>query len=184
MHLTIAERKFAIRSVYDISCGNQSWYARKQYFSWNDKLLLRGGDDGMLARIQGFFSFFREKHEFRLGDGRVYRFHCEKIWKGVYLCEGNGEAYRLYRHKGRNFSIFAGDEQIAAATKNKIVINKGNRFEVDVNADADVVLVICMLLTINSGAETDSDPGATVTVDLGNVGPEERKFDRTWQPKG
>jgi len=39
------------------------------------------------------------------------------------------------------------------------------------NDDADLPLVISMVLTVNT-AENDSDK-ATVTVDLGNIGPEE-----------
>jgi len=77
----------------------------------------------------------------------------------------------LYEHKGLRYSIFDGDSQIAAFTKNRVVIGSGNEYDIQMNDDADLPLVISMVLTVNT-AENDSDK-ATVTVDLGNIGPEE-----------
>lgn len=65
------------------------------------------------------------------------------------MCEREGDLYRLYMHKGRRFSVFHGEEQIAAFTKNKIVIGKGNEYDIRMNADADRVIVVCLVLALN-----------------------------------
>jgi hypothetical protein len=98
----------------------------------------------------------------------------------VYACESTEEKFRLYTHKGVNYSIFNGDRQIAAFSRNRIVIGRGNRFDIQINTDANVLVVICMVLTVNTF--TNDDDHATVTYDFGNIGPESRPFDTPWEP--
>lgn len=85
----------------------------------------------------------------------------------------------LYQHKGLNFSIFQNDGHIAADTKNRIKI-AGGGYEIRMNDDANVLVVICMALAVDT-AESEDD-SSTVRYDFGNSGPEERKFDRSWEP--
>ena len=44
----------------------------------------------------------------------------------------------------------------------------------------NLVVVICLALIIDSAENEDND--ATVTYDFGNAGPEDRSFDRAWEP--
>ena len=171
MNVTIKELKFSFRSEYDIYAAGSTYYASKAFFALRDKLEVRAEDGHVLAKIRGDFSPLRAKHDFEMADGRVYHFWCEKIWKRVFRCEGTQRCFRLYEHKGLRYSIFDGDSQIAAFTKNRVVIGSGNEYDIQMNDDADLPLVISMVLTVNT-AENDSDK-ATVTVDLGNIGPEE-----------
>jgi hypothetical protein len=176
----IRERKFTLRSEYEISTTATEWFARKSFFSFNDKIQLQTKDGNVLARIRGYFSPFRNKHDFELSDGRLYRFWCRKLWKGVFICEGNNEQFTLYRHKGLKWSIFLGEQQIAAVTKNRVVIGKGNEYKITMNRDADPTVMVCLVLTVNS--EEDDDDDSTVTYDFGNIGPEDRRFDASWEP--
>jgi len=179
VNITIQERAFAFRSEYDISTPDRNYYARKKLFSIRAKVELMTGEDRVVATIRSL-SFFRSRYDFELSDGNVYRFRCEKFWKGVYACEGNEERYHLYQHKGLRYSIFQDDRQIAAITKNRLVVGKGNRYEIQLNDDANVAIVICLALTINTSQ--DDDDHSTVTIDFGNIGPEDRKFDESWEP--
>lgn len=43
-------------------------------------------------------------------------------------------------------------------------------------------VVICMVLALNT-EEGDTGNDATVTFDLGNIGPEARPFDSKWEPR-
>jgi len=182
MNITVSERKFTLRSEYDISAPGFSYYAEKKLFSFRDRLQLMTGDDHrVVVRMRGRFFLFRPRYDFQFSDGRTYYFWCEKVWKRVFVCEGDGEEFRLYEHKGLNYSIFQDNRQIAAFTKNRIVIGKGNRYDVRVDRNANVLVVICMVLTTNT-AENDNDT-ATVTFDYGNIGPEERPFDESWEPE-
>jgi uncharacterized protein YxjI len=181
--ISIQERKFSFTSEYDISAPGTSYYAKKAYFSFNDRLQLQSSEGRILAKIRGYFSPFRNKHDFNIvEDGRSYRFWCEKIWKQTYVCEGNGEPFHLYEHKGLKYSIFQNDRQIAAFVKNRIVFGNGNKYEIRMDSDADLIVVLCMVLAINS-SEEDNNNGTSVTIDLGNVGPEDRPFDASWEPR-
>lgn len=123
----------------------------------------------------------RSKYKFELASGKAYRFQREKIWKGVFACENGEESFRLYRHKGLNYSIFSNDVQIAAFSKNRVEISGGERYEILMNDNADPIVVICMVLAIDSLEKEGSDP-LFITVHFGNLGPEERPFDASWRP--
>jgi|SRR5580704_3084417 hypothetical protein len=179
MDISIEERKFSFRSEYDISTPDSSYYAQKAFFSLGAKLQLQAEGGRVLAIIRGRFPFFT-RYDFEFSNGSFYKYRCEKFWKGVFVCEGQGESYRLYQHKGRRWSIFQNDRQIAAFTKNRVTIGKGNEYDIRMNANADVLIVICLTLTLNT-SENDDD-NATVTIDFGNIGPEDRPFDESWEP--
>jgi uncharacterized protein YxjI len=180
MEFTIRENSLSFRSEYEVEMPGSYYFARKLLFSYPAKIKLQSSDEHILADIRGRFSFFREKYEFSLSDGRVFRFWCEKRWKRVFDCEGNKVSYRLYGHKGLRYSVFQDDRQIAAFSKNRVVFGNGNQYDVSLNDDADVIVIICMVLAINTSE--DDDDSATVTVDLGSIGPEERPFDERWRP--
>jgi hypothetical protein len=183
MDITIQERRFSFTSEYDISAPLASYYAKKAFFSFNDKIVLQNTRGTIQARIQGYFSPLRHKHDFNLvQEGRVYRFWCEKIWKQVYICKGNDVTFRLYEHKWLNYSIFQNERQIAAFTKNRLVIGRGNTYTIRMDSDADLILVVCLVLTINSSEESN-DNNSGITFDFGNIGPEDRTFDDSWEPR-
>ncbi|MDR3792777.1 MAG: hypothetical protein P4L03_05280 [Terracidiphilus sp.] len=181
MNITIKERKFSFTAEYDIEVPSVRYYARKAYFSLTDKLKLQCEDGRQLARIHGFISPFRHRHEIYLSDGRMYRFKCEKIWRRVFTCGGNQDFYRLYEHKGLRYSIFHNDRQVAAFKKNRVVFLKGYRYEISMDQDADLILILCLVLTLNSSEQSDNDD-ATITFDLGNL-LEDRPYDASWQPR-
>ncbi len=180
MEVTIQESCLSFMSEYEIETPGSYYSAQKAIFSLPAKIKLQSSDERILANIQGRFSFFRERYDFTLSDGRVFRFWCQKRWRRVFDCEGDKASYRLYGHKGLKYSIFQDDRQIAAFSKNRVVIGKGNRYEISLNDDADVILIICMVLAINSSE--DDDDNTTVTIDVGSIGPEEKTFDERWQP--
>jgi uncharacterized protein YxjI len=181
MEVTIQERVLSFRSEYEIETPGSYYFAQKSFFSFPANIALQSSDERILARIQGRLSFFRQRYDFTLSDGRVFHFWCEKRWKRVFDCKGDNDSYCLYGHRGLRYSIFQDNRQIAAFTKNRIVIGKGNQYEIKINDDADVIVIICMVLAINTSE--DDDDNATVTIDVGSIGPEERPFDERWQPR-
>jgi hypothetical protein len=104
----------------------------------------------------------------------------EKIWKGVFLCECRDESFTLYEHKGLNYSIFQNNSQIAAFTKNRVRIGNGDSYEIRLNDDADLVVVICLALSVD--ASENQDDTASVTFEFGNIGPEDRPFEKIVGP--
>ncbi len=180
MEITIQESRLSFRSKYEIETPGSFYYAQKAFFSWPARLKLQSADGRVLAILQCRFSFFRSKYDFVLQDGRIFHFYCQKRWKRVFVCEDDKDSYCIYGHKGLRYSVFQSDRQIAAFTKNRIVIGKGNRYEVSLKDDADIVVLVCIVLAINT-AENDDD-NTTVAIDIGSIGPEERRFDNRWQP--
>ncbi len=182
MNVSIHEHSFSLASTYDIATPKGDYKARKKIFSFTDNIELTTSGGAPVAQIEGEISPLRHKHTFVLHDGRTYQFECEKLLKQVFTCEGNGETYRLYSHRGLNYSIFKEDRQIAAFTKNRLVLGSGNEYEIRVDSDADVVVLVCMILTYNS-SEEDSKDDSAVTLDIGHLGPQDRKFDEAWEPR-
>ena len=177
MDVTIKERKIGFTPTYDIEAPDAIYNARKAFLAINDHLEIKHAEQ-IVATIQGFFSPIRDKHEFHLADGRTYQYQCKQHWKPVDTCEGNGESYTIYEHRGLKYSVFRGDQQIAAFEKNRVAWGNGNEYHVRMDSDADVIVIVCIVLTINSGDDQNDE---TVTIDFGNIGPEARPFDESWQ---
>lgn len=179
--VTVKEHKFSFASEFDITAGEATYFARKAVLAFNDHLEIKNDAGQVLATIQGFFSPIRGKHQFVMADQRTYQFQTEKLWKTSYSCVGAGASYTLYQHKGLRCSIFNGNRQIAAFEKNQIALGSGNEYDIQMDSDADLMVVVCMVLTINS--EDYDDKQGTFTIDFGHIGPEARPLDQNWQPR-
>lgn len=175
--ITIEQNAFSFRSEYEITTPACIYSAKKKFLSWGDKIQVFGPRERITARIRSRFSLFRCKYEFALAEGAVYRFRKKKIWTGVYVCEGPNECFRLYEHKGLNWSVFQNDAQIAAFSKNKVKIGKGDRYEIRMNEDANLAVMICLVLAID--ASENEGNNTSVTYDFGQLGPEARPFDES-----
>jgi len=180
MQMNVRRGTGSLGSEYEIETPGCLYFAKQKFFSLKKRITLTGPRERPVAQIAGTTAFFHSHFDFDLADGKSYEFWTESTWKGVYCCGNKLESYRLYRHKGLDYSIFQSDVQIAAFTKNKIEIGNSDQYEVLLNDDANPVLIICMALTIDVLESPTSGPG--VTYDAGNIGPEERPFDRSWLP--
>jgi len=181
MDLSIKERIISLRSTYDVVAPDGAAYtAEKKIFSLFPNLKVVDGSGQIVVNLKGGFALFSQKYDFVFSDGRTYHYKTEHRIKPVYLAEGNGEAYRLYRHRGVKFSVFKGDTQIAAVTKNRIAIGSGNEYQVRINSDADPLIVTAMVLAFNSSKEDDKK--GALTVDVGYMGLEAKPFESSWQP--
>jgi uncharacterized protein YxjI len=182
MNATVQERRFSFTAEYDITVGESEYFAHKKFFSFNDKIHLERRNGNVLAKVNGTFSPMRARHDICLSDGRTCRFWREKIWKQVYVCTDGGQRYRYITHRGLRSSMFRDDRQIAALERNRVVYGKGERYDIRMDSDADAIVVLCIVLTINTAQQNDKKD-AGVTIDFGNIGPQERAYDPTWQPR-
>lgn len=181
MDLTIQERKFSFRSTYEMDGVGGHWFARRDVFAFPARIGITSSADAPIATLQGRFSFFRSRFDFQFADGRSYRFECQKRWKQVYDCAGGRESYQLMRHRGLRASVYRDDRQIAAIVKNRLVVGNGNRYDIQMNHDADPVVIAAMVLAVNT-AERDDENKRAVTFDLGNIASQERPWDDSWRP--
>jgi uncharacterized protein YxjI len=181
MDVTVQERRMSLWTEYDIEAPGRSLHAKKEMFTLFSKVDLETADGQLLAKLQGQFSVLRNRYEFDLADGRVGHFECVDRLRNVYECRCGEVVLSLYEHRGLGRSIFAGERQIAAYAKNRVSIGSGNRYDVRMDSDADLVLVLCMVLAL-SVAEDNTDQ-QTVNFDFGNIGPQGRTLDESWEPR-
>jgi len=181
MDLSVKERIISLRSTYDIVAPDGAIYtAEKKIFSLFPNLKVVDSGGQIAVNLKGGFALFSQKYDFVFADGRTYHYQTESRIKPVYKVEGNGETYRLYRHRGVKFSVYKGDTQVAAITKNRIAIGSGNEYQIQISSDADPLIVTAMILAFNSSKEDDKK--GALSVDVGYMGLEAKPFDSAWQP--
>src|SRR6266481_6192440 len=56
----------------------------------------------------------------------------------------------------------------------------GDQYEILMNEDANLLVVVCLALIVDA-SENEGDT-SSVTYDFGNIGPEARPFDKSWEP--
>lgn len=113
MDVSIQEKSFSFGVQYTIETPEKTLHANKKILSLLTHIDLFSASDSLLATISGE-SLLRSIYSIQLTDGTSYVFRREKLWKGVFACEGEGETYHLYTHKGLRYSIFKNDAQIAS----------------------------------------------------------------------
>lgn len=181
MDVTIQERTLSLFTEYDISAPGQTLYARKETFALFHTIDLKDEAQRMIAKLQGQLSVLRNRYEFDFTDGRVCHFECVDRLRSVYECRCGEDVWTLYEHRGLRRSIFKGDRQIAAYAKNRVSFGSGNRYDVQMDADADLLLIVSMVVAL-SVAE-DNDDQTTVNVDFGKIGPQGKESDDSWMPR-
>jgi hypothetical protein len=177
MDVTIQESKFTNCAEYEITAPGMQLSAHKAFFSIPAKIVMTESDNP-IATLQGHFSFLRSRFDFQFADGRDYQFECEKLMKQVYVCQREGENYRLVQHHGLRWSVFQNQQQIAAIEKNRLVLGNGNQYEISMNHDAPVEVIVSMVLALNT-SDGDDNNNETFTIDFGSIGPQECPYDPT-----
>jgi uncharacterized protein YxjI len=180
MVITVQQNVFSFRSEYEIETPGAIYRAQKKLFSLRKIIRLFAPREHLLATVRGYFWSFRSKCSFELAGGKNYHFWCKRIWKRVFVCEGENDTYFLYQHKGLNFSVFQNETQIAAFRRNRLKIGASDRYEILVNDDANILVVVCMALAIDDSDRNEDT--FLLRYDFGYIGTEERKFDRSWEP--
>ena len=180
MDITIQQPILSFRVEYDISTPWRNYYASRK-FPWSRSIQLFAADDRQTlpARVRQLFYWIRPKFDFELAGGKTYHFRGADFARTVFTCEGNGERLLLFAHKGLHYSIYQNDLQIAAFSKNRLKIGDGDRFAIRLNHNANVILVICMVLAID--ASLYASPVA-IQYDIGLTGIERNPRDKTWTP--
>ena len=172
VNITIEQRTFTLGPKFDITAPGGPYYAEKSPFSFlgNVQLMAHGH---VIAQLRRRWVPFFTEYDFEFSNGKVYHFRCEKFWKGVYSCEGGDQSYRLYCHRGYDYSVFQKERQTAAFTKHPAMPGKGAKYQMRMSKGANVVVVICLALTV-AASERNTRAG------VGNIGLEDRPFDESW----
>jgi hypothetical protein len=79
------------------------------------------------------------------------------------------------------YSIYMNDEQIAWWEQSAVAFGKGDTYNMLANNDGNIVLLISFCLILDDSQNNDSD--SSMTINLGNFGPQAKKFNPNWHPK-
>ena len=180
MNIGIEQHKWSLSSKYDIFVGGTNYSASKSLLSFRDRVTVFNENEKCVARISSHLTFFRPRYDFIINE-KEYAFSCVSLWKGIYTCIDDQKEYYLYHHKRRDYSIFRGEKQIAAFSKEFMSVGKGDIYRIEANDDCEPLLIICLALTVDT-TESENKNGNTLTLDFGNIGPEAFPFDRNWRP--
>jgi hypothetical protein len=108
-------------------------------------------------------------------------FRTKSVWKNHFQCQYGSENFDIYGHKGRKFSVYKNDRQVAWWDKQAVSWFEGDNYKLIADVDSDYELIMAFCLIIDNHL-SNSNEGNTVTFDLGNIGPQAKAFDSTWLP--
>lgn len=183
MRIDINQKKITVGSQYKIFLNKkESYYAETQLLSFLPVLNLYPHDSFILRmRMSKLFSWFKPKYKIYFPNEDKIVFKSESLFKDVYSCTHQSDNYKIYGHKGRNFSIFKNEEQIASWKKEAISWFAGDNYTIWVNNDAYHELIISFCLIIDS-IERKKNKGNILSYDFGNF-IEARKTNPNWRPE-
>ena len=185
MEIDINQKKISIGDKYQIfTDGQQTYSATRRLLQLLPEINLFQNNNSGRARmtINKHLSWFKAKYDITRWDNNVLQFRTNSIWKLHYQCQFGSDTYNIYGHKGRKYSIYKNETQVAWWDKKAVIWFAGDNYKIIADKDCDVDLIISFCLIIDNFSSNDHD-GKTVTYDLGNLGFQAKKFDNTWQPK-
>ncbi|MGX5817198.1 hypothetical protein ACWKWU_03330 [Chitinophaga lutea] len=184
MQIDIRQAAISLRDKYRIFIkGQETHKASTSLFKWNPEIMLtRTGEESHAFTMVRNWRFFRNSYTIvRPGNSRLV-FESKSRWKPHYYCLVGADYYEVFGHRGRKYSVFKNDRQIAWWDKNAVSLGEGDCYTILADNDCDFELLISFCLIIDHIYFDDKD-GNMLSIDLGNIGPQVRKFDETWQPK-
>ncbi len=182
MDIDINQKKISIGDKYEIFVdGQQSYNAASKIFRWLAEInLYTPGDERPIMTVKKRFSFYTS-YDIIKSDESVFEFRTKSFWKGHYYCNVGSDLYEIYAHRGRKFSVYKNDRQVAWWTKKAVTWFNGDNYKITADKDVDKELIISFCLVVDSAFSNDNKKSFNVSV--GKIGPQAKKFDPTWQPK-
>jgi len=183
MDIEVKEKKISIGDQFDILIdGQQTYAAVSQLFRLLAVVdLFKVDDTRPRLTVNKLWYWWEPKYDISTYDNNVLQFRTISVWKNHYQCQRGPDLFDIYGHTGRKFSVYKNDEQIAWWDKNAVAIFNGNTYSITADRDCDQELIIAFCLIIHDCSHDDDN--AAVSIDLGNVGPEDKKFDAAWRAK-
>jgi hypothetical protein len=181
MIIDINQAKIAIADKYKVFVNEQEQYraARKLWRILPEVDLFRLDDSEPRLTLKKRFSLIKASYDIRRG-GDVFPFTTISVLKHHYTCTIGADRYDIYGHRGRKYSIFKNDRQVAWWDKAAVTWFAGDNYRItaDNNADREALIAFCLII---DNFRSD-DHNETVSYDVGNLGFQAKKFDPEWQP--
>ena len=183
MEIDINQKKISIGDKYKIFIDGQHRHkASSKIFRLLSEIELYEWDSEFpRMRINKRFNLITAKYDITKDDGSVYEFRTTSFWKGHYQCICGADVYDIYAHRGRKYSVYKNDVQVAWWTKQAVSYFSGDNYKIiaDRNSDYNLLISFCLIID-NYRSEGDKK---AINIDIGRIGPQARTFDVNWQPK-
>jgi uncharacterized protein YxjI len=184
MEIDINQKKISIGDKYQIFIdGQQTHRASAKIFRIFAEInLFDMSSDFPEMTIKRRFAFFKAKFDITRKNDTVIELRTISFWKSHFQCVSGADMYDIYGHRGRKYSVYKNDRQVAWWDKQAVSWFNGDNYRIVSDKDCDKNLIISFCLAIDNYASNDSEK-KTVNIDIGKIGPQARKFDPDWQPK-
>ena len=127
------------------------------------------------------FGWFKTKYDIYRNGSKPFEYRTVNLIKNHNKCQVGNDFYEIYGHKGRKYSIFKNNLQIAYWDKSYATWFNAGNFKIIADDDCDYELVISFCLINDNSPATNN--GNALNFDVGKFGPEAKKFDSSWMPK-
>ena len=184
MIIDINQKKISFGDKYRIFINEKQTYsAHTQLFRLLSEINLFEENIGnSKITLKKRWTWFETKYDIYRNGNTKFEYRTISVWKKHHKCQVGNNLYEIYGHKGRKYSVFKNNTQIAYWTKNFVTWFNGDNYKIIADNDSDYELIIAFCLINDNKTENNNNENA-VTFDLGNIGPEAKKFDNNWKYK-
>lgn len=183
MIIDINQKKISIGDKYKIFLNEkETYYAATQLFKLLSEInLFEINSTSPRITLKKCWSWLDTKYDIYRNEQK-YEFRTVSFWKNHHKCHVGNDVYEIYGHRGRKYSIFKNNIQVAWWDKNLVTWFNGDNYQMNADNDCDGELIIAFCLIIDNKSESKNDNN-TLNIDFGNIGWEAKKFDTNWTPK-
>ena len=183
MKIELIPKSFSFQNKYDVHVnGSLKYHTIKKFFTWQAEInVFNINSETPVCTLKRKWKWDDVYYHIII-NSVVYEFVTISIWYSHYACQVNNDKYDIYAHKGRKYSIFKNDNQIASWDKSVIIFADQSDYKLIADDDCDSELLICFCLIIDNSLNTSMSDNMLV-FDFGNVGFGCKKYDVEWKPK-
>ncbi|MEO6729903.1 MAG: hypothetical protein ABIN01_01710 [Ferruginibacter sp.] len=108
MEIDINQKKASMGDKYQIFIdGQQKYFASRQLFKFLPFIQLCKIDNGAIRMtLEKKLSWFKPTFDIKRWDNNMLEFKTASFWKNYYVCQCGGDAYDIYGHRGRKYSVY------------------------------------------------------------------------------
>jgi uncharacterized protein YxjI len=191
MLIQIKQHKISLGAKYDILVnGTPRYKAAAKLLQLLSEIHLTTQDGAQVLALKRKPAFLKIVYKITRPTGEEMLFTTKSWWKGHYQCTARTtspisgsdtiENYDIYRQKGRIYSVYRNDQQVAWWTKKAFSVLAGDEYTITVNDDADLEMLAIFCLIIDDS--TSKRGKGLLNISTFNIGPVAQKFDPQWQP--
>ena len=184
MRIDVNQWKISIGDKYQIFIDGQPAYKASselvKLLSVID--LYRGDSPKPVLTISKRWSIFKPVYDIRLHDRQTVQFEARTFWDMEYKCHCSPDMYYIYGHRGRKFSVYRNNTQVAWWEKERVTWFDGDNYCITADSDCNVELIVAFCLILDNHRSKKHGNNA-ISYNIGNIGGETKAFNPYWKPK-